>query len=173
MSDAEVHVAPYWCTIQCQPHRERVAEHFLRLFGFEVYLPRVRHHQFRWRRRIERLMPLFPGYCFTRIELQWHVARQCPGVIRIVRGGSDEPARVPDRVITAIRSRERNGALDLPKRGPRAPRVGDRVRVALGPFVGHTGVVASMSRGQVTVLLFMLGTQRQVRLRRDMVDMAQ
>lgn len=162
----------YWAATQLEAHRERKAQHFLEQFGFEVYLPRVRRFQTRWHRRIEMLTPLFPGYCFTRVELQWHTARQCPGVIRVVRGGSDEPARIPDKVITAIRSRERNGAIDLPKRGPRSPRTGDRVRVALGPFIGQTGVVASASRGQVTVLLFVLASQRQVRLRKDMVEIA-
>jgi hypothetical protein len=44
---------PYWAVTQLQPHRERVAEHFLGQFGFEVYLPRVRRHLIRWRRRIE------------------------------------------------------------------------------------------------------------------------
>jgi transcription antitermination factor NusG len=82
--DVQANAAPYWCTIQCQPHRERVAERFLRLFGFEVYLPRVRRHQILCRRRIERLTPLVPGYCFTRIELQWHGVKQCPGVIGAV-----------------------------------------------------------------------------------------
>ncbi len=50
----------YWAATQLQPRRERVAEHFLRLFGFEVYLPRVRRYQIRWHRRIEMLVPLFP-----------------------------------------------------------------------------------------------------------------
>jgi hypothetical protein len=46
-------------------HRERVVEHFLRLFGFEVYLPRIRRYQIRYHRRVEFQTPLFAGYCFT------------------------------------------------------------------------------------------------------------
>jgi hypothetical protein len=34
----------YWAVAQLEAHRERVAEHFLKQFGFEVYLPRV--HRF-------------------------------------------------------------------------------------------------------------------------------
>jgi len=114
-----------------------VAQHFLERFGFEVYLPRIRRYQTRYRRRIKVLRPLFPGYCFTRIELQWHSVRQCPGVIRIVKGGVEEPAHVPDEIIDVIRSRERDGALDLPKPGrPRAPRIGDRVQIVSGLFAG-------------------------------------
>jgi hypothetical protein len=91
MSDAEVYAVPYWCTVQCQPHRERVAEHFLRLFGFEVYLPRVRHYQTRWRRRIERLTPLFPGNCFTRIELQWRCDEPARGMLSDLRARHAAP----------------------------------------------------------------------------------
>jgi hypothetical protein len=46
-----------------------VAEHFLRLFGFEVYLPRVRHYWIRYGRRVEVLRPYFAAYCFTRSEV--------------------------------------------------------------------------------------------------------
>jgi len=55
------------------------------------------------------LSPLFPGYLFTRIELQWRGVRECPGVIKLVMSG-EEPSRVPDEVIAEIRARERNGA---------------------------------------------------------------
>jgi hypothetical protein len=48
-----------WAATQLQAHRERVAEHFLQQFGFEVYLPRVRRHRIRWRRRIEYFTPYF------------------------------------------------------------------------------------------------------------------
>jgi hypothetical protein len=55
-----------------------VAEYFLEQLGFEVYLPRVRHYWIRYNRRIEHLAPLFPGYCFTRIELQWIACASAP-----------------------------------------------------------------------------------------------
>jgi transcription antitermination factor NusG len=162
----------YWVATQLQPRRERVAEHFLRLFGFEVYLPRVRRYQIRWHRRIEMLVPLFPQYCFTRIEMQWHGMRQCPGVIRPVRIGDDEPVHVPDEVIDALRKRERDGAIDLPtRRGPRAPKIGDRVKIVFGLFAGHSGVCTKVSRQQIGVLVLMLGAQREVQLRRDAIEL--
>ena len=40
------------------------------------------------------LRPLFPGYLFLAIELQWHAARTAPGVARLVMDG-ERPARVP------------------------------------------------------------------------------
>ncbi len=119
------------------------------------------------------LRPYFPGYCFTRIELQWHSVRECPGVVRLVRIGGDEPVHVPDDVINALRARERNGAIDPPeeKRRRKNPRIGDRVRITSGPFVGHSGLCTQLSRQKVGVLLLMFKAQRQVRLRRDVVEL--
>jgi hypothetical protein len=59
---------------------------------------------------------IVPQYCFTRIELQWHGMRQCPGVNRLVRSGGDEPAHATDQVIDTIRKRERNCAIGLPSK---------------------------------------------------------
>jgi transcription antitermination factor NusG len=84
----------------------------------------VRRYWIRFGRRVEVLRPYFPGYCFTRIELQW--PGQCPGVIRLVKIG-DEPAHVPDEVIDAIRRCER-GAIDTPRpEDARALKIGDRL----------------------------------------------
>jgi transcription antitermination factor NusG len=88
--------------------------------------------------------------------------------------GHDEPTHVPDEVIDALRKRERDGAIDLPnaKRVRKNPRIGDRLRVISGPFVGFSGLCTQVSRQQVGVLLLMFKAQRQVRLRRDSVELA-
>lgn len=75
-----------------------------------------------------------PRLRFTRIELQWYELHQCPGVIRLVKSGGDEPTHVPDEVIDAIRKRERNGAIDPPKK--RGLKTGDRVQIVSGLFTG-------------------------------------
>jgi transcription antitermination factor NusG len=61
--------------------------------------------------------------------------------------------------------------LAILKRGPRAPRIGDRVQVVFGPFAGHSGLCTKVSRQQVGVLLLMFKAQRQVRLSRDAVEL--
>jgi transcription antitermination factor NusG len=81
---------------------------------------------------------------------------------------------VPDAVIDTMRARERDGAIDLPntKRGRKNPRIGDRLRIVSGPFVGHSGLCTQVSRQQVGVLLLMFKAQRQVRLMRDAVELS-
>jgi transcription antitermination factor NusG len=103
---------------------------------------------------------LFPGYAFVSIELQWHVARWSPGVVRLVLDG-DRPARVPDLVIADLRRREVNGFVVLPK--PPGLTRGDKVQVTHGPLNGRTAIFAGMrSRQRVEVLLTFLGSQQRL-----------
>ena len=113
----------FWCAARLQPRREALATHCLGLAGYEVYLPRLRKHRRTRGRSVEHRPPLFPGYIFILIVLQWSAARYSPGVATLVMNGGG-PARVPDGVIDEIRSRERGGLIELPK--PRGLRRGIR-----------------------------------------------
>jgi transcriptional antiterminator RfaH len=148
----------YWACVQLEPNRERLAFHCLSAVnGFEIYSPRIRTPR---SRRPEDTRPLFPGYAFVLIVLQWHAARWSPGVVRIVLDGA-APAKVPDKIIAELRERERDGVVQLPQL-PEAPgmKVGDRVRVTRGPLVGFAGLYVGMSgRQRIEVLLTMLGGQ--------------
>jgi transcription antitermination factor NusG len=63
-----------------------------------------------------------------------------------------------------IRSRERNGLVELPSR----LRRGDRVKVRSGPFRDHMGVYLGQSAGErVAVLLSLLGGSVRVTLPKD------
>jgi hypothetical protein len=115
----------FWSCARLEPRREAVAQHFLKLAGYEVYIPQVREQRLRRSRRVEVISPLFPAYAFIVIERQWHSARWTIGVTAIIMDGAT-PARVPDQVIDEIRRREVRGC-ELPKLP--SMRAGDRVRV--------------------------------------------
>jgi transcriptional antiterminator RfaH len=153
----------YWTVAQLVPKRDRLALHCLGLAGFEVYQPRLREY----RRGRPKESALFPAYAFVIIELQWLAARWCPGVVRLVMDGL-QPAKVPDAVIEEIRGRERNGAVELPKR---RLQYGDRVKILAGPFRGHLAIYAGMSTHErVAVLLQLLGGQQRATLAQQDVE---
>jgi transcriptional antiterminator RfaH len=152
----------YWCCAQLEPNRERLALHLLMQERFTVYAPRVRVWRIVRGRREDRELPLFPRYLFIEIVQQWYRARWCPGVVRLIMDGIT-PAKVPDAVIEEIRSRERNGLIELPK--PRGLRRGDPVRVERGVFQGRLGLYdGQTARERVWVLLQLLGSQRRTEL---------
>jgi transcriptional antiterminator RfaH len=157
----------YCCCARLESNREGVVQHFLKLAGFETYFPRIREERIRRRRRIEVTVPLFPGYCFVVIDQQWRAARWSIGVAALLMDG-ERPARVPDGIITEIRRRERNGAVELPK--PPELKPGDRVKILSGPFETHWAIYAGMRpHERVEVLLALLGSQQRVTLPRDVV----
>jgi transcriptional antiterminator RfaH len=155
----------YWTAAQLEPNRERIALHLLAREDFTVYAPKLRVRRIVRGRHEDREAPLFPGYCFVWIELQWHRARWCPGIRRLVMDGL-QPAKVPDAVIEEIRGRERNGAVEFPQR---RLQYGDRVKILAGPFRGHLAMYAGMSGSErVAVLLQILsGQQRATLAQRD------
>jgi transcriptional antiterminator RfaH len=118
-------------------------------------------------RKIEICPPLFPGYCFVAIELQWHTARWCVGVLGLIMDGAT-PTRVPDNVIAEIRARERGGLIELPPQ--LGLRAGDAVRILAGPFQGQLALYAGVKpRERVEVLLALLGAQQRVTLPRGAI----
>jgi transcriptional antiterminator RfaH len=157
----------YWTACRLQPNRTTLALHVLNLQGYEVYCPRLRELRVLRGRRVEVLLPLFPGYTFLRVVTGWWQARWAPGTCGLVMDGAI-PAKVPDAVIAEIKSRERKGAIELPAK----LRPGDRVRVLLGPFRDHLAIYAGMSgRDRVAVLLRLLGGERRILMHRSDVEM--
>jgi transcriptional antiterminator RfaH len=160
-------MAPFWAVVQLQPQREAFALSMLARAEFTVYAPRLREwRSVRGKSQRPRELALFPGYAFLLVRLQWHAARWCPGVIRLVMDGL-HPAKVPDAVIDEIRMREHNGAIEIPRRHLKA---GDRVKILSGPFNGQLAIYAGMSGFErVEVLLQILGGMARVTLASEQV----
>jgi transcription antitermination factor NusG len=124
--------------------REQTARRFLELAKFTVYIPRVRERQTKGGRRIERLRPLFPSYAFIAFrDGRWWDARWCVGVAAVIMSGG-ELARLSDHTVDEIRSRERGGAVELPRR--LGFKSGDQVRVLAGPLQGQFGLYQGHQR---------------------------
>jgi transcriptional antiterminator RfaH len=112
--------------------------------------------------------PLFPGYLFVRIELQWSKAQWAIGVTRLIFNG-DRPAAVPDQVVDALRRQERGGFVRLPPQ-PKYRR-GDRLRIVAGPFCGWLALYEGMTpRDRVLVLLQAFGVERKIELSQNAVE---
>jgi transcriptional antiterminator RfaH len=111
---------------------------------------------------------LFPNYLFVWVVRGWWDARWSAGVRRLVMDG-EQPARVPDAVITEIKSRERNGFVELVR--PRGLKPGMRVRVVSGPLSEQIGMLAALRpHERVLVLLQLLGGQQRVELAQSAIE---
>jgi transcriptional antiterminator RfaH len=158
----------FWACARLEPQRERLALRTLALAGYVSYLPRLRQQRISHGRRITTTPPLFPGYAFVLIELQWHTARWAFGVRNLIMDGM-APARVPEGVIAGIRARERDGLVELPRTAKYAP--GARLRILQGPLTNHVGLYQGMKpHERVEVLLAILGGSQRVTLAADAVE---
>jgi transcriptional antiterminator RfaH len=158
----------YWCCAQIEQNRDHLAWHCLGLAGYKIYQPLLRESRRSHGRKIIVTPALFPGYLFVWVVRGWWDARWSPGVIRLVMDGL-MPARVPDAVIAEIKSRERNGFVELPK--ARGLRPGMRVKVLQGPLQAQIGMLAALRpRERVLVLLNLLGGQQRVELAKTAIE---
>lgn len=150
----------YWAVAQTETRREHIARQFLMRAGFVTYCPRIK--------RQGSIVPLFPSYLFIQIESAWYQARWSVGIRKILMSG-EAPAHMADDIIDAIRGREIDGLVTL----PRAPRLkpGQKVRVVRGSFEGLVGIYDGMSGiDRERILLDLLGRKVQVTLAgRDVV----
>jgi transcription antitermination factor NusG len=156
----------YWTVIQAnhkllalnrKAQPTSLAEDLFGRAGFETYLPRIKVRT----DGIVRIRPLFASYCFVRVSIErWSPVAFTPGVIRVLMNG-EHPAALNDKIIDAIRRREKKGFVQL----PRGPQIGEQVRVVGGQFAGHIGLYAGQTpHERERVLLELLGRSVRVEL---------
>lgn len=154
-----------WYLVHCKPRQERVAEGHLARQGYEVYLPLFRQARRRQGRRVSTVGPMFPRYLFIHLDSRtdnWGPIRSTRGVSALVRFGQ-EPARVPDGLISFLRGREDEKGIQTVQ--IEEFRAGGRVRVTEGPFAGYEGVyVARSGKERVVVLLSILGQETRTQI---------
>lgn len=129
-----------WYLIHTKPRQERIALQNLEAQGYVCYLPVLPTERLRQGSLTVANEPLFPRYLFIQLEQgesakSWSPIRSTKGVSRLVSFGT-EPAKVDDRLIALLKSREtsdRDQPLRLFARG-------DRVRVVDGVFAGIEGI---------------------------------
>jgi transcriptional antiterminator RfaH len=152
-----------WYVVHTKARQEQPACDNLVRQGYTVYFPRIKVIK-RVRGQQEAVLePLFPRYVFLQpLSAAQSLApvRSTVGVTTIVRFGQ-EPAQMRGDVLQIIRSFEaqRNAAKDADL-SPMQP--GERVRVADGSLMGLEGLISSVSKQRVVVLMQLLGQDTEV-----------
>lgn len=165
---------PRWYVVQTQVNCEVKAAQNLQRQGYQIYLPRYLRRRRHARKVDFAAKPLFPRYMFVAIDMatqRWRAIQSTFGVSRLVCNG-DDPALVPDGVVSTLRAREdEKGFVKLDAKPAFAP--GDRVRVLAGAFMDSAGLFSGLAdHDRVAILLDMLGRKVRVLLDADMVAAA-
>jgi len=163
-----------WYVVQTQVNSEAKAAQNLLRQGYEIYLPRYLKRR-RHARKVDFVAkPLFPRYLFVAIDMatqRWRSIQSTFGVSHLVTNG-DEPATVPDGVVSALKAREDDRGFVGMEAKP-AFALGDKVRVLAGAFMDSAGLFDGMGdHDRVAILLDLLGRKVRVHLDVDLVAAA-
>lgn len=152
-----------WYLVHTKPKQEKCALLNLERQGYSCYLPLL---------PVERLCQgglkvaeeaLFPRYLFIQLgqddsAKSWGPIRSTKGVSRLVSFGN-EPARVADGLIDALRARDEASRHAPGKLFTR----GERVRLTAAPFADVEGIY-QMADGERRVMVLIELLSRQVRI---------
>ena len=156
-----------WYAIHVKSNHEKKTADALTRKGYECLLPSYRERR-KWSDRTKVIeLPLFPGYVFSRFDVEVRLPiLKTPGVLSVAGIG-----RVPQPLDThEIEQIKKVTAVDHPAQPWPFLKVGQRVRITAGPLTGVEGLLAQ-ARGETRVVLSvtLLGKAISVQVESDAV----
>ena len=159
-----------WYAIHTKARQEYVAMENLVRQSYEVFLPLIRQSRRRRGRWQAVTEPLFPGYLFSRLDLEAdNIApiRSTRGVAGLVRFGG-LPCPVPADVVENLQSLQESEEGVICTATLFQP--GDRVSISEGPLAGLEGIfLAASGKERVSLLLDFLGKQQRIDVSRHQI----
>ena len=150
-----------WFVVWTESRAEKKVMSRVAAMGMEPWLPTVtERHRWsdRWRNVV---LPLFPGYLFTRPSGKWQAVLKTPGVLTVVKSGG-KPAVLPDDFVRRLREAiTRGGDAVEPLPATTKFEPGDEVVVQDGPLSGVRGVVREL-QGRRQLILWVSAIGRGV-----------
>lgn len=154
-----MHTMKRWFAIRTSPRWEMRALSELELRGVETYLPLCGVRRV-WSDRIKVVKePLFPGYLFSRFQMEDRIrVLQAPGIRQIVMAGNN-PTPMGDREIENLKILISATPVIVP--WPYLPD-GQRIRIERGPLAGVEGFVVRAEEGAIRIVVSVDLLQRSV-----------
>jgi transcriptional antiterminator RfaH len=150
-----------WYAVHTKPRQEALAEVSLERLGLQTFSPRLRETRVvRWALR-QVTKPLFPGYIFSRFDpgVSVRAVKYAHGVRGIV-GTANKPTPVDDEIIHIIKSRLRDGFVQIEPRF----QPGDKVMIESGPLRGFVGIFERQMSDAERVVILLETINYQARL---------
>lgn len=155
-----------WYAVYVRAQREKVVSDLLAQRGYESLVPTYRVLR-RWSdRKVEMEVPLFPGYVFTRMEIERRLpVLTTPGVVYIV-GLGKVPVALPEAEIAAVQAVVASRCSAEPHA---FLKTGQTLRLRTGPLAGVEGILVKIKAGYRLVLSIDL-LQRSIAAEVDLAD---
>ncbi|MCF1452283.1 hypothetical protein FS774_07005 [Agrobacterium vitis] len=155
-----------WFAVRVASGREKAVEKALDDYGVEALVPLRRIPERRHGPRLvpEQWVPVIHGYVLVCLPVNGVILAGLLGIdwVSGVVGGYDRPRPILDREVNIFKELSVSGTYDLDAPVAIVVRVGERVRVASGPFAGRMAVVeggGTKGRGDVVVSVELFGAE--------------
>ena len=159
-----------WYVIQTKSKKEEEARFYLSTNGVEIFNPLIETFALKNKRMSKELKPLFPGYIFSKFDLEqnYPLVRWARGVKKIL-GFGGYPTPISEEVVRIIKERtDHQGIL----RVKHDFELNDVVQIKTGPMKNLVGVFERWlsDSGRVRILLNLIGYQPAVEVHCSMIE---
>jgi transcriptional antiterminator RfaH len=159
-----------WYVIQTKPKKEEEAESYLSTMGMEMFNPLMETFAARNGAMNKELKPLFPGYIFSKFDLEqnYSLVRWARGVKKILGLGS-YPTPISEEIIEIIKRRTDTQGIVRVKHHFEP---NDVVRIKTGPMKDLLGVFERWlsDHERVRILLRLIGYEPAVEIHCSMIE---
>jgi transcription antitermination factor NusG len=141
-----------WYVIRTKPRQEQVCLRELARIDVEALCPL--RLEYRFRRRCQEAVPLFPGYVFCQMIFpdDYHSVRWLKGVLHLVQFGNAAPPSLDEEIMNFfIESMDENGVVQT---DPDLV-VGDKVEFLMESLKGLIGTVVRINSAEKRVKVLM------------------
>lgn len=165
-----------WHVAETHPYGDKAAEQQLAVQGYEPFNPKIKIQRSRSRGRLSEYdRPYIPGYIFAGVEdgQDWKPIHHTRGVKTIMWSDrlGQKPAVVPVAVIEALKLLcNEGGYLKQVEADVALMQVGRIVKISSGSFEGFQGPITWTKGDRIKVLLSMLGSTREVKVEKSLVE---
>lgn len=153
---------PRWYVVQSSSSSERIVVEQLERASFAHFFPHkpeAVRGQTVWRGR-------FPTYVFVRLDLElspcWQGINSMRGVFRMLPHHTERPSPLPVGFVEELLELYRDGPPEEEDEVDRIVRSyarGDQIRIESGPFEGFTGRYSRRVKGQLELVVSLLGRE--------------
>lgn len=171
MRESPEHGSRDWFVVQLKPQGLKRAEENLARQGFDSFCPKRVEASLRAGRRIERPVPLFPGYLFVAFDpgsRGWTGIHSTRGIARLIVTDIRKPTPLPSSFMAGLMARcDDQGFLGVPS----DLAEGDRIRLLSGPFADTVASIEKLQDGdRIRILMDLMGRQTPISVAMSQVE---
>src|SRR5262245_52084122 len=152
---------PGWAVVATEPRLESIAVAELLRSDYQVFYPKIVKRIRKDGRRVEIVLPLFPGYLFVWLEKYFESIFGTRGVRGLLMSAMGNVATVREEAMKNLKSRCNSNGIYREEIKPKF-LPGQKVLVSWGLLAGETGIFECVRSKEEIALFKVLGTQRRV-----------